>query len=236
VPSLPIDYFIVSFVDPISLISILVIYMALAALLYLSKSWFYIEHIKSVNASMELHNLRLQINPHFLLNSLNSIYGLTLNKSNEASAAVLQLGDLLKHMLYQKEITVDIDEEVKQIKNYVALQKLRIKDSSRIEVKIKQESFNGQIIPFLLLTFVENAFKHSDIQNNDFGYITIEIDQTDHFYFNVENTYTPGKDKSEKSGIGLNNAKRRLDLIYPDKHDLQINDSNNFAIKLKLSV
>jgi len=237
IPNLPIDYFIVSFVGPWRLIFILASYSVLASLFYLSKSWFYIESIKAESNSMELHNLRLQINPHFLLNSLNSIYGLTLENDKKAPDAILQLSDLLKHMLYQKDQKVDLDEEIKHLKNYIELQKLRTKHPERIIINIEQNTFQGKIIPFLLLTFVENAFKHSDFQTNKSGYINLMIDNEEKLIFSLKNTYRNNNNKNQKSGVGLNNALRRLELLYPDNHEIDIKAKNDvFDITLTLSV
>jgi len=236
IPAIPTGYYIVSFTDSTILFSILMVYLTITTLLSLSKSWFFVENLKAEATEMELYNLRLQINPHFLLNALNTIYGLSLQKSEQTPQAVLQLSGLLKHILYQKNEKISLKEEIEHIKNYIGLQLLRLQDQSKVEVNIETDNMQGSITPFVLLTFLENAFKHSDIQTNDKGFVSLSIKQEENtLAFNVRNSFKPKEHKA--AGIGLENAYKRLELYYPDKHQININKKDEtYEVDLQISL
>lgn len=222
IPALPLDYYMVSFTDFWIPAVIFSIYIFISSLLSLSKSWFLIEQLKSQNTKVELENLRLQINPHFLLNALNSIYGLSLKKDDQTPKAILQLSGFLKHMLYENQKFITLSDEKEHIENYVAIQKLRLKNQAQVDISIDIEDDSQEIIPFVLLTFIENAFKHSDITENPEGYIAITLThKNDYIAFVARNSFK--STDNYDLGIGLNNAKSRLSHYYREKYELQSN-------------
>lgn len=236
IPALPIEYYMVSFTDFWIPAVIFSIYILISSLLSLSKSWFLIEQLKSQNTKVELENLRLQINPHFLLNALNSIYGLSLKKADQTPEAILQLSGFLKHMLYENKEFIMLKDEREHIENYVAIQKLRLKHRDQVAITVNLENDTKKIIPFILLTFIENAFKHSDISENREGFITIDLKQEGNdIEFISRNSFKPKSDFP--SGIGLNNAQSRLSHYYGDKYQLESNiNKNTYEVILKINL
>lgn len=236
IPALPLEYYMVSFTDFWIPAVIFSIYIIITSLLSLSKSWFLIEQLKSQNTQVELENLRLQINPHFLLNALNSIYGLSLKKDEKTPEAILQLSGFLKHMLYENQKFITLSDEKEHIENYVAIQKLRLSNNEQVSISIEIEDATKKIIPFVLLTFIENAFKHSDIPQNPEGFITIALKQTrDCIEFVTRNSFKLKEKTTE--GIGLKNARSRLSHYYGENYRLQSNISQNcYEVSLRIDL
>ncbi|MGD1947869.1 MAG: sensor histidine kinase [Croceivirga sp.] len=182
----------------------------------------------------ELKLLKEQLNPHFLFNTLNNLYGLSVAKSEKLPSLMLKLSDLLRYSLYEtKEDLVPLEKEVAYLENYVALEKIRLEEHTKIEFR-KEGNLEGfAIAPMLLIVFVENAFKHSGTTNykNNFVNITLKI-QENHLFFKCFNSQDL-KDikemdfKTQMNGLGLKNVKKRLHLIYPQKHQLQITEEQN---------
>lgn len=187
----------------------------------------------------ELSFLRSQISPHFIFNILNSIVYLIRSKSDLAESVTLKLSDLMRYMLYESENNqIPLEKEILYVENYIELQKVRFEDD--VEIRYKLDGNNhGQIIePMLLIPFVENAFKHG------VGMVlepTIDIDfkiTEKDLYFAVRNKISNemAEDKDDSSGIGLKNVQRRLELLYPDSHQLEIRKENGwFIVTLRLS-
>lgn len=186
----------------------------------------------------EIKFLKSQINPHFLFNSLNNIYALTIIQSDVASEQLLKLSDILRYMLYDSnEERVPFQRELVYLKNYLSLAQL--KDSSGMDVRFDVEGENSSIMiaPLLFIPFVENAFKHSQIEDLANGYIYITIKALyKKLVFEIENS-KPQREyrKDESGGIGLNNVKQRLSLLYPDKYHFEIKDSKfDFKVHLRI--
>jgi sensor histidine kinase YesM len=182
----------------------------------------------------ELNYLKNQIHPHFLFNSLNTIYGLALKKSVETPDVILKLSGLLDYILYNaNKPVIPLSDEINHIENYIALEKIRFKDT--LEVPFSKETIHKDVLvaPMLLLPFVENAFKHGKIIDG-FLRIMMDIRVTDqelHFY--IKNTCKENAPIEE--GIGLKNIKDRLEILYPNNHDLQMGaDSSWFEVRLKI--
>lgn len=177
----------------------------------------------------ELNFLKNQINPHFFFNTLNNLYALALQKSNETPEMLLKLSDLMHYLLYEsKAKTIDLQIEIDFIEHYLALEKLRFGDFVHIEFN-KDIRENVKIPPLLLLPFVENAFKHGlrpELQSGEV-FLTLQVDK--HILFQVENT-VPANDFSakKKGGLGLENLKRRLELLYPSLHELRTAQHDQF--------
>lgn len=190
------------------------------------------------NANAELQLLKAQIHPHFLFNTLNNIYSFTLNKSPQASGLILKLSDTLKYMINDCEAElVPLEKEIKMIQDYIGLEKVRYGKRLNMEVKIKGDYQNKFIAPLLLIPFVENCFKHGTSKILDHPWIRMQIDIVENnLEFQVSNS-KPSKvnPANGNNGIGLNNVKKRLDLLYPNKYSLTISDDiNEFCIDLKL--
>ena len=184
----------------------------------------------------ELKLLKMQIHPHFLFNSLNTIYGFALKKGDEAPEMILKLSNLLDYILYQIEKpTVFLENEINHLEDYITLEKLRFHDTLQVNL-IKQSAVeNINIAPMMLIPFVENSFKHGAIVN---GVLVInilikKIDNT--ILFEVENSIIE-KSKSE-GGIGLENIQKRLKMLYPNAHTLEINENDQrFKVSLTLQL
>ena len=187
----------------------------------------------------ELNYLKSQINPHFLFNALNNLYSLTLEKSDLAPKIVLKISSLLDYILYEcNEPFTDLYKEAENLRNYVDLQKIRYGESVNIELNISDSLDDERIAPLLLLPFVENAFKHGPDKNVGEGIVSVEMNTNNDnmFYFKTENTKNNVQNNGN-SGIGLQNVKKRLELQYPGKYELNIEDSENkYIVELSIDL
>ncbi len=191
----------------------------------------------------ELNFLRSQVNPHFLFNTLNSLYALTLKKSDDAPDMVLKLSEMMRYMLYEcNEKLVPLEKEINYIKNYLGLEKIRNANKGRITFELEGEPRNLQIAPLLFIPYLENAFKHGLNSQIIDGYMdSVLIIEEESIIFHVENSKAPSMPSlsgKKSGGIGLKNVRRRLDLIYPNKYELIIKDTPNayivdFMLQLK---
>lgn len=174
----------------------------------------------------ELKYLKTQIHPHFLFNTLNTIYGFALKNDRETPEIILKLSNLLDYTLYKIEKPlVPLIEEIQHIENYIDLEKIRFKDTLDVSFNYATVPDSIAIAPMLLLTFTENSFKHGILKDNRLT-INIELKYTNNqLYFYIENFYLP-KNTINK-GIGLENTQKRLDLVYPNKHHLDIKKENH---------
>ncbi|MBN3518435.1 histidine kinase [Algoriphagus lutimaris] len=182
----------------------------------------------------ELSYLKMQIQPHFLFNTLNTIYGSAIAKSPETPELILKLSNLLDYILYQTQKTlVPLQDEIDHLKDYLALEKLRHGDKLRIISNFPEETNNLMIAPMLFLPLLENSFKHG---KGAFVEIRIET-QENKVAFSVKNSFDDSVTKRTltSSGIGLQNIKKRLKLLYPDSHSFNIKKSDGyFVVELKL--
>lgn len=196
------------------------------------------QEIRVQRKETELQFLKAQLNPHFLFNSLNSIYSLVRNGSHEAPEAVITLSELMRYMLYEaQQELVPLTKEIDYIKNYVSFQLFRLSDSENVRLKISGKYGNKKIAPLLLIPFVENAFKYG----TDFkGKTYVDIDMqviSDSLFFYVKNRIGIHKRDEMNSGIGLTNIKNRLELLYPENHALNIDkEDGNYQVKLELNL
>ncbi|WP_247672639.1 histidine kinase [Aquimarina sp. MMG016] len=183
----------------------------------------------------ELQYLKMQIHPHFLFNTLNTIYGFALKKSEETPEMILRLSNLLDYLLYQVDKPlVSLQDEVDHIKDYVVLEQMRFSDTLDVKMNFENISNTIQVAPMLLIPFVENSFKHGQIKNQklsiimDLKYVENEI------HFCIKNSVL-NYSENNNQGIGLVNIKKRLDLLYPGKHHLKIiNNKGWYTVKLTL--
>ncbi len=200
--------------------------------------------LENQNIQSELRFLKSQINPHFLFNTLNSIYALTLKKSDDAPEIVVKLSEMLRYMLYEcNEKLVPLSKEVNYIRNYLALEQLRHGGKISINFDVEGDVEGQSIAPLLFVPFLENSFKHGASKTIKDGYVNVHLQMLEKhkIQFVVKNNKTdtfPTADHSLKSGgIGLANLDRRLNILYPKKHNLTIKDSpNEYEVILDLSL
>ena len=189
-------------------------------------------------AESELKFLKMQINPHFLFNSLNNIYALSISNSEKTPESIHSLSEMLRYVIYDCERPkVPIEKEIHYIENFIELFKLR--SSKRFNITFTNEVDNTlmEVAPMLFIIFIENAFKHSGIEKGGEAFVTISLKTSNNnVTFSVENSLPTGNiTKDGSSGIGLINAKKRLDIAYPNKHDLNIESDSTYIVNLKLN-
>jgi sensor histidine kinase YesM len=193
--------------------------------------------LKSQN---ELQLLQSQLSPHFLFNTLNNLYGLSIVKDDKLPNLLLKLSELLRYSVYQSSDTfVPLNDELDYIKNYIEFEKIRLEDRLFLTVNL-EESSKATIAPMLLIVFVENAFKHS--KNTTDQQIKIDINLKvweNNILFSIFNTFDSTQAQNnalnKNSGLGLENVKRRLELLYPDKYELSLEEkSNTYKVLLQL--
>ncbi|MCC6281245.1 MAG: histidine kinase [Saprospiraceae bacterium] len=195
---------------------------------------------KSEKLEAEIKFLKSQINPHFLFNALNNIYTLTLLKSDNAPDHLLKLSGMLRYMLYDcKAETVPLHKEIAYLQHFIDLQMLKDSCGLNVKVHFDESRPNLNIAPMLLIPFVENAFKHSKIEDLDKGWIKIDLRTGDGtIEFVVENSL-PGHNvsKDKVGGIGLKNVRRQLELLYPERHALEISEKDGvFRVGLRVEI
>ena len=191
----------------------------------------------------ELKFLKNQVQPHFLFNTLNTLYGLTLKKSNKAGEIVLKLSDLMRYLLYETSVEkVEIEKELDHIKNYIELEKVRFGDRLEVSFNINGNAKGRYIAPTIFLHFIENSFKHGVSKSVERSWITMDLSISSNKYFlRIENSKPPisGYLKPDVmnafSGVGLPNVQRRLDLLYKDNYELTIKDEkDSYTVTLEI--
>ncbi|MEJ8844231.1 histidine kinase [Lacibacter sp. H375] len=190
-------------------------------------------------AEAELSFLKSQINPHFLFNSINAVYFLIDKENKEAREALHKFSDMLRYQLYEAGgDKIPIEKEIDFLNDYVALQKLRKDDQYKVDFSADTEVKGFSIEPLLLVSFVENAFKHISHRSNETNYVKVKLSKTKGTLdFQVENSKEDAISIEKNGGIGLQNVKRRLELLYPGKYDLNIqNGGEVYSVHLKLHV
>lgn len=183
-------------------------------------------NLKKEKTKTELMHLQSQVNPHFFFNMLNNLYGLVGTDREKAQALILKLSDMMRYSIYEGEKEfVTLNEEANYLKNYIELHKIRY--HKKIDVTFESDiQENYKIKPLLFITLLENAFKHGVENLRDNAYIRSKIiTKGNDIFFEVENNFDP--EIISSSGIGLENLKRRLELVYPNKHKLSLSISNN---------
>lgn len=187
-----------------------------------------------VNKQTELSFLRSQVNPHFLFNSLNNIYSLVYHKSDQSLTAIAKLSDLLRYMLYDSNELVPLQKELEYINRYVELQQLRLEQPVPFNMEVSGSPHQANIPPLLIIPFVENAFKHGNLKNGRGIAIKIHADG-ELIRFGIINT-KGNHQKDAGGGIGLENVKRRLELLFPGKHRLDIKQTTDiFEVELEIN-
>jgi two-component system, LytTR family, sensor kinase len=214
-----------------------------AVAIKLLKYWYANQHEQQVltqeKLRAELNFLKTQIHPHFLFNTLNNLYALTLKKSDRAPETVLKLSELINYMLYEcVSDEVQLTKEIKFIGNYIDIEKMRYGDKLDVDLRVSGEVNERKIAPLILLPFVENCFKHGASEELQQSWVKITVDlQPRITIVKVENNKSSENGHSKKEGIGIQNVKRRLDLLYPGQHELKIiSGEETFLVILTIQV
>jgi sensor histidine kinase YesM len=186
------------------------------------------KEVEKQKVEAELRALKAQVNPHFFFNTLNSLYALSLDKSDKAPELILKLSDLMRYVIYEsKDDLVPAGKQIEFLQSYVYLERLRSNEGLDVKFDITGDRFDIKIAPLIFLAFIENAFKHGARDKNDQPYIHIafNLEQDDRVVFSVENRADPFRKRHPDGGFGLENVKKRLELLYPGKHTLTITES-----------
>ncbi len=182
------------------------------------------------NLEFEMKFLKSQINPHFLFNALNNIYALSIIKAANTPDMILKLSDMLRFTIYDSDNQrVKLGKELTYIKNFIDFQRLKMDTEPNLMVNIDQCNNELTIEPMLLIPFIENSFKHSHIENTQRGWIKLKINtEGAKIYFSVSNSVLPTTiSRDVPGGIGIENVRKRLELLYPGKFDLKIETHND---------
>jgi LytS/YehU family sensor histidine kinase len=208
-------------------------------MLYITQKWSeqqdQVKNIQINQLQTELKYLRSQINPHFLFNGLNTVYGYIDMNNNLARNMMVQFSDLLRYNLYEADVEkIELEKEIKYLQDYVALQKARSNDNVRVTLKVNYENGSVKIAPLIFMAFVENAFKYASRSDKSNNTISIGLNEkAGRIDFICDNSFD--ETETEAGGIGLNNAARRLELLYKDRYTLDIEKENNiFQVHLTL--
>lgn len=208
-----------------------VVFVAIAVKLY--KRWnekdYREQKVQKEKVEAELQMLKTQINPHFLFNTLNSIYVLAMKNSEQTATTVMKLSDILDYILYKIDAPrIAIVDEIQIIENYIELEKIRFADKVNITFTSSLKSEDIQIPPMLIIPFVENTFKHGVTSSMEKSWIKISIDETDQrLDIVISNSKSQNQMRGKAGGIGLMNVKKQLDLLFGDTYTLDISEKNN---------
>lgn len=226
-------YYFISYYSLIDIGCFFLAFAVVTTLLKMARSWFglaeadrQLAQMRQLQTNTELNALKAQINPHFLFNSLNSIYSLVLSRSDKAADAVLRLSDILRYTIYDaKDDFVPLKKELTYLADYIELQRFRSKQETQISFKVTGEPDDLMVAPLLFIPLVENAFKHGVKGDTQNAFVEIEVNITDEVLeLSVRNNkgVDTGTAVVESNGVGLENVKRRLELIYPGTYRLDI--------------
>ena len=222
-------YYFVSQYDFYELLLFFLIYLSLTSLLKFSRAWFQqlayrqrIHQLEREKVDAELATLRAQINPHFLFNTLNNIYSLALEMDPRVPEVILKLSDSMRYVLYESQETyVPLQKEIDYLRNYIDLQRIRLQDEAQVSCHISVGEGAWKIAPMLLITFVENAFKHGVQRESEGAFVDITIGlQAGKLQLHVQNNRSLAEavPASGNRGIGLENTKKRLEMLYQGKY------------------
>lgn len=222
-------------------------YLGISSLLQWSKAWFTVQEkerrinqLEKEKLDIELQALKAQINPHFLFNSLNNLYSLALDQDQKTPELILGLSKCLRYMLYEcSGERVPLEKELNYIADYIELQKMRLANAAEVNFEINGIIKEQQIAPLLLIPILENAFKHGlkgDIANAYLD-LNITIEEQQLALFAKNNKGQIDDSLKTHKGLGLHNLKQQLSLVYPEKHQISIDETaNDFALCLKLDL
>ncbi len=201
-----------------------------------------LQEIKTKQLQTELNLIKSQVNPHFLFNTLNNLFGLARKQDSRTADGIYQLSHIMRYIIYDSNINmIELEKELHQIRQIIELEKLRFSndDNINVEFQVNGDLKKIRIPPMILIPFVENAFKHGiSLQKYSFIKIDLEINEQN-LQFSVKNSIHKDRNddvQNSETGIGLKNVKRRLEILYPDAHELFLQEEKNtFEIILNLS-
>lgn len=211
---------------------------AFVGLLKFIEDYFELEN-RQLNS--ELRFLKAQVNPHFLFNTLNNLYYLAVNQSDQTPEVVAKLSGMMRYMIHESNTeTVPLSKEVAYMENYLDLEKLRLNEEVPITFEVDGEIATNRIAPLILITFLENAFKHGISNAREGSWITVSLKVVgQRLHYQVANSIVAQGEKTvrEASGIGLVSVRRRLELTYPGKYELSIvEDDERYRVDLKIDL
>jgi sensor histidine kinase YesM len=216
--------------------------LLLTTLLKLSRSWFMMLRVERLTASHQLKSLQSQINPHFLLNSLQTIYALALDKSDRTPDVILRLSEILKYTLYETgHARISLEQEIGLLRDYTEMYRDRV-DPVRADIRLDVEGDTGdlEIAPMLLIPFVENSFKHGLQGESGSAFVHVRLDVSGHTLTFITRNNRGETDRvvpETRQGIGIENTRQRLELIYPGRHRLDIKANGDaFEVNLKIEL
>lgn len=206
------------------------------ALLWIYEQWRWITDLKADKAKAELMSLKNQVDPHFFFNTLNNLYGLAIEKSDDTPAMILKLSDIMRYTIYDGRAEyVPLKDELTYLQDYIDLHQIRYRKQLRITFE-QDLPYPHEIAPLLLIVPLENAFKHGAESQVEDAFIALAITTSaSSIHYQISNNYEV--DGEQDAGIGLGNLRKRLSLIYPDRHQLEITDQANiYTLSLKIDV
>lgn len=217
-------------------------FTVISSMLYITQTWYEqkqeVKNIQINQLQTELKYLRAQMNPHFLFNGLNTVYGSIDQTNAQAREILLQFSDLLRYSIYEADTDfVELEREVRHLENYVALQRARSNTNLNADFTIQIENPQVPIAPMLLLPLVENAFKFVTRDDNRNNFVRMVLRQAgNEIYFECRNSFERLTDQNT-GGIGIANLRRRLELLYREKHRLEIaQEENEYIVHLTITV
>lgn len=195
--------------------------------------------LKEEKLGTEIKLLKAQINPHFIFNALNNIYSLAYTKSEMAPESILKLSEMLRYVFYDcSNDVVKLGAEIEYISNFIAFQQMKSEHEQSINFDNLKARKDIDIAPMLFITFIENAFKYSKIEEYKEAYVNVDLNSDKkHLNFVIENSIPPQGKSLAGNGLGINNVKQRLDLLYPNKYDLVlIENETTYTVNLKIEL
>jgi hypothetical protein len=236
------EYFYSSFFI-VQITAVTLFIVLFVGMLRFAVDWFEFEsrkkEVENERLIAELNFLKAQINPHFLFNTLNNLYYLAYTKSENTTEVIAKLSQMMRYMIYDSNHPrVLLTKEIEYMQNYISLERLRLNDQIPIQFKIHGSTENIWIAPLIFITFLENAFKHGVSNNNSNAWVKINIQLQDkECIYTVENSKASTTNNAGKSGIGLRNVERRLELSYPGQYKIKIEDKPDvYFVQLNISL
>ena len=242
------DYFFIDFYDFADIVEFVFSFVFISSLLMFSKSWFrQLETDRKINLlekeklDAEINALKGQINPHFLFNSLNNLYSLSLDQDGRVPDIILRLSEMMRYLLYDTNVEkVMLEKEIEHLENFIEMQELRLGENVDIKFEINGTPKSIKITPLLFLPLVENAFKHGEKSNENGAFVHIKLDILDNeILFQTTNRKGEIDKILEKNsgGVGLINLRKRLQLAYPNSHDfVNLNGTDSYTTILKINL
>ena len=239
------DWFFYSTVFIVQQVATMLFIVIFVGMLRFAQDWFVFEakkkEVENEKLMAELNFLKAQINPHFLFNTLNNLYYLAYTQSPNTTEVIEKLSQMMRYMIYDSNHPrVPLSKEIEYMQNYISLERLRLNNDIKIDFQIEGNPREVLVVPLIFITFLENAFKHGVSNNAAHAWVTIFFKITrQECIYQVENSKikTTNAVPSEKSGIGLQNVQRRLELSYPHQYTLNIEDEpKRYAVSLTLDL